>query len=124
MLKRASRSAAAVTNRNPTAQPSRPSGSRPHWNASIAGAMPNEMMSASESSCTPNSLVVPVMRAMRPSSMSSTMATPMNGAAVVELAAHRVDDARPAAEHVGQREQAGQQRDAAPQPAPLDGRHG
>ena len=44
--------------------------------------MPNEIRSASESSCTPKSLVVPVMRAMRPSSMSSTMATPMNGAAV------------------------------------------
>ncbi len=45
--------------------------------------MPNEIRSASESSWTPKSLVVPVMRAIRPSSMSSTMATPMNGAAVV-----------------------------------------
>src|SRR5687768_11655993 len=44
--------------------------------------MPNEIRSASESSCTPKTLVVPVMRAMRPSSMSSTTAKPMNGAAV------------------------------------------
>ena len=44
--------------------------------------MPNEMMSASESNSTPNSLVVPVSRAMRPSSMSSTIANPMKGAAV------------------------------------------
>ncbi len=84
--------------------------------------MPNEIRSASESSCTPKSLVVPVMRAMRPSSMSSTTATPMNGAAVVRLAAHGVDDAGPAAEQVGEREQAGQQRDAAPEPASIDGR--
>ena len=44
--------------------------------------MPNEMTSASESNSTPNSLAVPVIRAMRPSSMSSTIAKPMNGAAV------------------------------------------
>ena len=47
----------------------------------MAGATPNEMTSASESNSMPNALVVPVMRAMRPSSMSSTMAKPMNGAA-------------------------------------------
>ncbi len=44
--------------------------------------MPNEITSASESNSTPNSLVVPVIRAMRPSSMSRTMAKPMKGAAV------------------------------------------
>ena len=44
--------------------------------------MPNEMMSASESNSTPKALVVPVMRAIRPSSMSRTTAKPMNGAAV------------------------------------------
>ena len=44
--------------------------------------MPNEMTSASESNSTPNSLVVPVRRAIRPSSMSRTTAKPMNGAAV------------------------------------------
>jgi hypothetical protein len=43
--------------------------------------MPNEITSASESSCTPNSLEVPVIRAIRPSSMSMTIAMPMNGAA-------------------------------------------
>jgi len=48
----------------------------------MAGATPNEMMSASESNSTPNALVVPVIRAMRPSSMSTTIANPMNGAAV------------------------------------------
>jgi hypothetical protein len=46
------------------------------------GAMPNEMMSAMESNSTPNSLVVPVNRAMRPSSMSRITAKPMKGAAV------------------------------------------
>ena len=44
--------------------------------------MPKEMTSASESNCRPNSLSVPVIRAIRPSSMSSTIAMPMNGAAV------------------------------------------
>ena len=52
-----------------------PSGWSPQENDRIAGAMPNEMTSASESNCTPNSLAVPVIRAMRPSSMSSTMRT-------------------------------------------------
>jgi hypothetical protein len=82
MLKRARRTAAAATNKKPAAQPSRPSGCSPHENTMIAGATPNEMMSASESNSTPNALVVPVMRAMRPSSMSTMMAKPMNGAAV------------------------------------------
>ena len=44
--------------------------------------MPNEMMSASESNSTPNALVVPVMRAIRPSRLSMTTAKPMKGAAV------------------------------------------
>ena len=82
MLKRASRIAAAVRNRKPASQPYRPSGWSPQENARIAGAIPNEMTSASESNCTPNSLAEPVIRAMRPSSMSSTMLNPMNGAAV------------------------------------------
>ena len=43
--------------------------------------MPNDMTSASESNSTPNALDVPVRRATRPSSMSRTMATPMNIAA-------------------------------------------
>ena len=66
----------------PTAQPSRPSGASPHWKVSAAGAIPNDTRSASESNSTPKALDEPVMRAIRPSSMSSTMATPMNGAAV------------------------------------------
>ena len=82
MLKRASRTAAADTKRNPAAHPIRPSGSSPHLNDRIAGATPNEITSASESNSTPNALVVPVMRAIRPSSMSSTNAKPMNSAAV------------------------------------------
>ena len=48
----------------------------------MAGAMPNEITSASESSSMPKSLDVPVIRAIRPSSMSSTIANPMNGAAM------------------------------------------
>ncbi len=82
MLKRASRTAAAATNRKPAAHPMRPSGCSPHANDSTAGATPNDTTSASESNSRPKALVVPVIRAMRPSSMSSTMATPMNAAAV------------------------------------------
>jgi hypothetical protein len=48
----------------------------------MAGARPNEMTSASESSCRPNALVEFVMRAIRPSSASMMNAIPMNGAAV------------------------------------------
>ena len=81
-LNRARRTAVAVNQRNATAQPRRPSGSRPQAKTSVAGAMPNEMTSASESSCTPNSLVDPVARAIRPSRRSSTIATPMKGAAM------------------------------------------
>ena len=66
---------------NPAAHPRRCSGCSPHRNVSIAGATPNEITSASESNSTPKALAVPVIRAMRPSSMSSTTATPMNGAA-------------------------------------------
>ncbi len=82
MLKRARRIAAEVTYTKPAAHPQLPSDVRPHENVRIAGAIPNEMMSASESNCRPNSLVVPVIRAMRPSSVSSTMAIPTNGAAM------------------------------------------
>ena len=82
MLKRASRIAAALTNMKPAAHPSRPSGCNPQLNDSTAGATPNEITSASESNWRPNALSPPVSRAMRPSSMSSTNAKPMNGAAV------------------------------------------
>ena len=50
--------------------------------AKRAGAMPNEITSASESNCTPKSLVVPVSRATHPSSRSRRAA--MNRA----IAAH------------------------------------
>jgi len=69
-------------NRKPAAHPIWPSGSSPHLNERIAGATPNEITSASESNSTPKALVVPVMRAMRPSSMSRTNAKPMKSAAV------------------------------------------
>ena len=49
---------------------------------SSAGAMPNDTTSASESNSFPNALVLPVSRAIRPSSMSRTTAIPMKGAAV------------------------------------------
>ena len=81
MLKRASRIAAALMKMNPAAQPILPCPFRPHSKARTAGAAPNEITSASESNSTPNALVVFVSRAMRPSSMSSTMAMPMKGAA-------------------------------------------
>ena len=82
ILNRARRTAAAATKMKPAAQPSRPSGCSAQANDMIAGATPNEMMSAIESNSTPNWLVLPVIRAMRPSSMSSTIARPMKGAAV------------------------------------------
>ncbi len=47
----------------------------------IAGATPKEITSASESNSTPNWLVLPVIRATRPSSISTMTASPMSGAA-------------------------------------------
>ena len=47
----------------------------------MAGATPNDTTSASESNSRPNALVVPVRRAIRPSSMSRTKAKPMKSAA-------------------------------------------
>lgn len=82
MLKRASRIAPAVTKMNPAAHPSRPSGVSPQDTVRIAGATPNDTTSASESNSRPKALVLPVSRAIRPSSMSSTTEKAMNGAAV------------------------------------------
>jgi len=48
----------------------------------MAGATPNDTMSERLSSCAPNSEVVPVMRAIRPSSMSKITATTINWTAV------------------------------------------
>ena len=80
--------------------------------------MPNEITSASESNSTPKALAEPVNRAMRPSSMSSTMLKPMKGAAVSNSPRHRVDNTRVAAEHVAQREERRQEVDATPEPPP------
>jgi len=65
----------------PAAHPRRPNSVRPHWKTSNAGATPNDTTSASESNSTPNALVLPVRRAIRPSSMSRMTAKPTNGAA-------------------------------------------
>ena len=78
--------------------------------------MPNEMMSASESNCRPNSLVVPghprdaaVERVEHHRDADKRRRNRV-------FAAHRVDDARIAAEQIAQRHQAGQQIHAPPQP--------
>src|SRR6185436_14988265 len=68
--------------RNAAAQPILP-GSTPssfmstsaQWYITNAGAIPKLTKSASESYCTPNSLLVPVSRATRPSTPSNTPAT-------------------------------------------------
>ncbi len=82
VLKRARRSAAQAAYRNAASQPIRPSTSPSNfsedsdqWYITSAGAMPKLTRSASESYCTPNSLLVPVRRATRPSSPSMTPAT-------------------------------------------------
>ncbi|MNL71252.1 hypothetical protein D3C87_1963800 [compost metagenome] len=51
-----------------------PRSCRIHSYITSAGATPNEVMSDSESYCSPNALCVLVMRATRPSMPSSTMA--------------------------------------------------
>src|SRR6266446_7523559 len=87
-LNRAKRQAQAIKNARQQSQPRRPTQGTwlatlrtPHAYAKIAGATPKLTTSASESNCTPNSVLVPVMRAMRPSSESKTMAMPMAFAA-------------------------------------------
>ena len=82
VLKRARRSAAQAAYRKATAQPTRPitgssnfSQDSDQWYITRAGAMPKLTRSASESYCTPNSLLVPVRRATRPSRPSMTAAT-------------------------------------------------
>ena len=77
--------------------------------------MPNEMMSAIESNSTPNSLVVfgqardPAVEHVEDDGEADER---RRGRV---LAAHGVDHARVAAEHVAHRQQAGQQVDAAAQ---------
>src|SRR5262245_23896709 len=81
MLYRASRAAAQATKRNAASQPNLPNGASDQAYARSAGATPKETTSASESNCTPNSEVVPVSLAMRPSTPSSTPATMISLAA-------------------------------------------
>src|SRR6185312_496550 len=95
MLKRASRLAPAIKNRKLAIAPNCTSllttsvevnkvesRRKPHIQASRAGATPKVMTSASESSSRPKSLLVWVMRAMRPSSPSNRTAKPMALAAL------------------------------------------
>src|SRR5690606_3439978 len=82
VLKRARRRAAQAAYRNAAAQPTldstEPSARKPdraQWYITSEGAMPKLTRSARESYWTPNSLVVPVMRATRPSTPSNSAAT-------------------------------------------------
>ena len=118
MLKRASRIAAAVTNRNPAAQPRRPSG----WQS------PRERQNRRRDAERDHvgqrvELDAEVARRAGQPRDAAVEHVEHDGEADerrgrLELAAHRVDDARVAAEHVAQREQAGQQVDTAPEPPP------
>ena len=90
MLNRARRSAAQAAYRKATAQPTRPivlpsnfSADSAQWYITRAGARPKLTRSASESYCTPNSLLVPVSRATRPSRPSMIAATNTAMAAAV-----------------------------------------
>ena len=86
----------------------------PQKKASIPGAAPKVMTSASESYSLPNSLSVPVMRAIRPSTLSRTAASRMKTSRPVEVAVEAADDGVEAEDHVAHGEQAGQQVGAAP----------
>src|SRR5581483_11333095 len=55
---------------------------KPHIQPSSAGATPNVITSASESSSRPKSLAVPVIRAIRPSKPSNSTANPIALAAL------------------------------------------
>ena len=114
MLKRARRIAAAATNRNPAAQPSRPSEASPHAEGQDRrrDAEGNDVGQRVELDAEfaggarqPRDAAVEHVEHDR-------KADERRGR--FELAAHRVDDARVAAEHVAHRDQAGQQVHAAP----------
>jgi hypothetical protein len=93
MLKRANRLAPAMRKAKQKIEPNwmifvRITGSivvgsslKPHIQASSAGATPNVITSANESSSFPNSLSVCVMRAIRPSIPSKSTANPIAFAA-------------------------------------------
>ena len=111
----------------------RPAGSTnctPHTKARIAGAMPKLITSASESISRPKSLMVCVMRAMRPSNPSATTATPMAVGGNFEVAVRseaalarrdgalkRPDDGEKSKENVSSREERGQRVSRAARPA-------
>ena len=76
-LKRASRSAAQAQYTKAAIQPQRPRPLSDHSYAMSAGAAPKDTMSDNESICSPNALCVLVMRATRPSRLSSTAAMKM-----------------------------------------------
>jgi hypothetical protein len=93
MLNLASRQAQQITNTSATHQPiscNRRMSSKsvsamprtPQVKAKAAGAIPKLTMSASESNCLPNSLLVCVARATKPSKESKRMARPMAFAAL------------------------------------------
>src|SRR5437867_8976370 len=80
-LKRASRSAPQITNRNAANHAARPRSLSANEYSRNAGATQKETTSASESNSTPNWLVAFIRRATRPSSRSMTIATKMASAA-------------------------------------------
>ncbi len=77
--------------------------------ATRAGVAPKVMTSASESNSRPKSLSVPVMRAMRPSRLSTTRGDEDAARRPDEPAAQRQDDREEAEEDVADREDAGQE---------------
>ena len=73
-LNRASRRAPQMRYRNEAIHPHRPKPDRAHPYTRNAGAAPKAITSARESYSTPNRVVVPVIRATRPSSPSKIAA--------------------------------------------------
>ena len=119
MLKRARRSAAAVTNRKPTAQPEpaerrqaprKRENRRRHAERDDVGQRIELHAELAGRAGHPRDAAVEHVEHDREADERRRG---------LELAAHRVDDAGVAAEHVAQREQAGQQRHAAPDAAAI-----
>ena len=88
-LNRASRKAAQPSQKKAASHDRTGQSGSAHVCTRIAGAMPNEMRSASESSCRPNGEVAPTSRATPPSAMSMTIETAMSTAATREVPAER-----------------------------------
>ena len=81
VLNRASRNAVAAAKKNAATHPSLPMPDSAHSYTSRLGASPKQMTSESESYSAPKALWVLVIRAMRPSAPSSTIATKIAAAA-------------------------------------------